>query len=1234
MIKYLFHISDVHVFEKNYVNLKNSFRILVDKIKEAGIDQSLCVIVGDIFESKSYLSTDDIFNWKAIVHLLQTEGIKTLILVGNHDYNINSELVRDNVSLLTYGSIIKVFNQTSIVSGDIFGDPNLEFYMFSPIDKKIPQISDNKCTKIALLHESINAAKYDNGQAITGCRFNAGDLAQFDYVLLGDIHKQQYLTDRIAYCGSFVQKNKGESIHKGYILWDLQSGTSKFHAIPLKEVYIKVQAVDDKCELPQVSPDQKIRYTALFYKNCSHEYVETIKHKMVSQYTYINRIVNNTDVVNGGQPDTIQELAEIKQSLNHEDLIKKIIGDDPRLPKILEHHRENLVSRVENNHTTYVLNYLCWGNIYCYVPNNWINFREFHNDLVMLSGNNKDGKSSIIDIIIRILYNEAVRGPKDDIVNKSKNEGYIKISFNVGADEYIVEQIYNKSAKTQFHRLYKNDQNISQDTIIQTYAHLRNIIGDYKSFVNLTTALQNRKFLVDMSQKDFITLLTEITNIDILKDVETDTKKEINLLKSLIKKATTQIEETKPVTESEMETIRESRNRLVSLQTTLQQNLKTINQSLVEIHKGYINAEIPENLLDQIKESVARLKGYPEDIRNLYLVTDATSKKLNIELSRIEREMWSHQKILEGKPTEEIQKIASGDYTDLKLDERQKLEKKIKELQEITHKPKQEKCDRDKATLEGIIGGWVEESPLEKERCEIQEAVILNDSDRNDVLLETGLPDYNQTKLDVKKLQKKIENFKSNFGSLTFNQTCHDCNGNKLTVHQIFNIKHESQKLASLQHMLDTEDETTNQYNLAKLYRYNRKQNEIFERNQQIKKQNQIIKQQKLEYEKAVKELETLENATRYEKLQRLEKRLSRHHESDIKVAKLAYDRLTVVHSYLVAAIQYIELTELYKIQKTNGNRVSEITKLNKQIEETGLQLDSTNRGLMGVMDEYRLMQSEFDKLSRLHGEHKEHMDRLEFMNLYFSAINCKTGIPSYILKNTCSTVERACNEILGKIADFTIQIIFDKDIKIYTVENDISIPAQMGSGMQKFVLDLIFRITLTEISSISCPKTLFVDEGFGSLDKENFIGIANILQKLKSNFDSLIIISHITELNSYVDKTIKIVKNGHLSNVQFGALQHHEKEIRLLFETNVNNKRAKQFKDDVKTKMSKISESIESYCAENGGMETVLFEVGDDMVLCRGCNKEYKNRSGFIAKHMIATSTQAKHAKYISSLV
>lgn len=1257
MIKYIFHISDIHIKAGSYLNIKNSFSILVEAIKAQGVDESLLVIVGDIFESKSYLQTDDIFQWKAMCHLLKKANIKTLVMPGNHDYNINSELVRDNVSLLTpksdYSNITCV-NKTCILDGAVVGDPRLEFYIFSPIDKLIPKVLNSGCNsiKIAMLHEPLNAACYDNGETISGARFRASDLMAYDYVLLGDIHLHQYLAPRIAYCGSFVQKTKGEGIEKGYILWNLADGTSKFHPILLKEIFIKITAVNDQCTMPATAIKQVIRHTSLFYKDCSPQYIEDLKKKLVDQYGYINRIVNSTKASSGSDEFSNEtpeaQVMPVNKSFNHDQIIKEIMKNDPRLDDILTYHADILRNRNETNYTTYKLNYLYWSNIFCYGEDNYINFNEFNNNLVMLNGKNKDGKSSIIDIMIRVLYNECERGLKEDIVNKSKTRGHIKISFNIGNDEYIVEQIYSRTSKNQFHRLYKNGENITQDTIINTYIYIREKIGlgDYKDFVNMTTAMQNRKFLVDMSQKDFISLLTKITNVDVLKDVEDETKKEINVIKSINKKAHERINSIAEVREDDIKQIEAKRDKLTESRDKLYSDIEAINKTLIDLNKDFNNTKIPNNLDEMIKLSINELKnhkfltGEKDDKKGDCQIDDCQIDDINLQLGGIIKK-------LEGIPENIIATIMKTDYKSLENLNKSEISKKIKELRDTTYKPPLGNI-RDIATLQSLVETFVPEDlhPIETDDgVKVESLVELNPDDfckRSAKLFETGLPDYGAIMEDIEELENKIKMFTSNFGSLKFHDDCDSCIHNKHAVRGIFDIRHESSRLQNLKEVIQERPSTEARFVKASAYVENKRRNDIFTRNQIALINNGIITTKLNNYNVALNELKEAKNKLQWDTLQNLERKLNLFKESEIKNLINERCRLMNIKEYLEIKENHDNLLILEKIKISNGSKIININKLNELEIVAKTNLNYANKELTHISEEYRIKRGQFDSRNDLIETFTENTNKLEFLELYYSVINCKTGVPSYVLKQTCKSVENNCNAILQKITDFTIEIIYDKDVKIYTVENDIRISAQLASGMQKFVLDLIFRITLTNISSISSSRTLFVDEGFGALDRDNFIAVAEMLQKLKSNFDSLIIISHIVELRSYVDISINIEKHGYTSFVQFGTLTEDQKTIKLALETTNNSKRIADFKDDKSTtRASKVPAletlndiKIREYCDNNDGINAVLFKVNDTKIHCNGCNKSFVAKSGFTERHIMAASYIQKHNKYILKLI
>jgi energy-coupling factor transporter ATP-binding protein EcfA2 len=170
----------------------------------------------------------------------------------------------------------------------------------------------------------------------------------------------------------------------------------------------------------------------------------------------------------------------------------------------------------------------------------------------------------------------------------------------------------------------------------------------------------------------------------------------------------------------------------------------------------------------------------------------------------------------------------------------------------------------------------------------------------------------------------------------------------------------------------------------------------------------------------------------------------------------------------------------------------------------------------------------------------------LEFLNMYRRCVDKKKGIAQSILMKLCKKINLECNRILNEISDFNILVEIDNKmmLRIYTIEtnkvNPLKIPASMASGYQKFIMDMILRIVLLNDLSgisgnnISNPNILILDEGFGCLDKENFIEVAKILKKLKQCFSCIMIITHINELKSYADKSIDIKRSNQVSKINY----------------------------------------------------------------------------------------------------
>jgi DNA repair exonuclease SbcCD ATPase subunit len=106
------------------------------------------------------------------------------------------------------------------------------------------------------------------------------------------------------------------------------------------------------------------------------------------------------------------------------------------------------------------------------------------------------------------------------------------------------------------------------------------------------------------------------------------------------------------------------------------------------------------------------------------------------------------------------------------------------------------------------------------------------------------------------------------------------------------------------------------------------------------------------------------------------------------------------------------------------------------------------------------------------------------------------------------------------------------KNVNAYIKYEDRRWPLELCSGMEKFMASLALRVALINISNLPRPNFLVVDEGFSALDASNMPLVHSLFDYLKSNFDFIIIISHLDAMRDMVDKQLEIKKENGFSKL------------------------------------------------------------------------------------------------------
>ena len=152
----------------------------------------------------------------------------------------------------------------------------------------------------------------------------------------------------------------------------------------------------------------------------------------------------------------------------------------------------------------------------------------------------------------------------------------------------------------------------------------------------------------------------------------------------------------------------------------------------------------------------------------------------------------------------------------------------------------------------------------------------------------------------------------------------------------------------------------------------------------------------------------------------------------------------------------------------------------------------------------------------------------------YLKAVN-RNGVPYELISDALPRIQTETNNILSQIVEF--QVLFETDgksINTYIVYDDDNFwPLEMTSGMEKFISSLAIRSALIQVSSLPRPNFLAIDEGLGVLDPTVLTNFSLFLDYLKTQFDFVVLISHIDIVRDIVDSQIEIKKEKGFSKIE-----------------------------------------------------------------------------------------------------
>ena len=573
-IKRIYHISDIHINlqskhdEYRYV-FNNFYKFLIAQKKQYNIEISenknidCCIVItGDILHSKTELLPECIELTRDFLTKC-SELMPTIMIAGNHDMNVNNKERLDGLTPIRNGIREELplyyFKKSGIYhfGNIIWSVAAVQDYLIIPPDKIKETLTNPKNkTIICLFHGCVNGVILFNKSKLNG-EFNKKtnktitpeSFKGYDYVLMGDIHKQQFMNKEktIAYSGSLIQQNHGETLDKhGVLIWDIEKKTVGFKEIKNDYCFYthtikNSEITNDDIEQISKTLNKTHMRLRLYLDNTPYSKLQQIIALFKNNFNVLE--VNYQDCSQGQETDIQKEITmnitniEYQNKLIEEYLIRYTDTNEKNI-EYIKRLNELSNKQLEKNdmwlNARWKLIKLEFSNLFSYGENNVINFSN-HKGILGIIAPNHMGKSAIIDIILFTLYDKFPRkGNVKDIVNNRKNSFKSKLIFKIGEWKYIIFKSGNKtdkgrvSCKLDFYRINKENikEILNEDTMVKTKNSILKYVGLYEDIIQTNISLQNnncnfieaentarKKELERILQVEFINELQKKTNV-------------------------------------------------------------------------------------------------------------------------------------------------------------------------------------------------------------------------------------------------------------------------------------------------------------------------------------------------------------------------------------------------------------------------------------------------------------------------------------------------------------------------------------------------------------------------------------------------------------------------------------------------------------------------------------------------------------------------------------------------
>lgn len=903
-----------------------------------------------------------------------------------------------------------------------------------------------------------------------------------------------------AYVGSLIQQNFGESINKGYLLWDTDTCEHERRFILNDYGFAKVdisrgEDINERVDFIKFSNNKRKTKVYITWEDYEENY-------SIEKENQIKRLVKDKY----GCESVRVEFKEIRrdavdineESDNHqynfEDVFKDFIKDgefnidNDLMNELLEfsRHVDETLEIDESMYNTiddWDLNSIEISNVLSFDKKPiTIDFDKIRG-LTGIFGKNFNGKSNVVKAIVWGLYKEILGGNQNSsnyLVNiyTDSDTGYVKENLTINGEKYrIHRKITSKNGKNVFNTKYEKlvkeydedgaligehwDDKISDSKTAEqkeVQQLVKDTIGIFDDFTKTSLQAQGGSGdYINQAQQPKNNLISRFLGLETYKERHDYAKTFFNDVKRKQKDLGDAIEIENKIKDIDSHILEKTKylNSLKEEKSIAETKQNDVNDEIIELTKiiekveisTITNKESAENQITILEKDILTIGSYISSLE------DWLSKNFKKELP-----------FKEDESIEILQSRLNSDTISLKSTE---------------------------LALESL-NKWITE---------------------NSVKSEIDISKYPEEIEDLKKKVVELEN-----KLLTYQGKCCPTCGH--IEHQADPEKEEE----CLHDIVINKDLIKYKYQLIKensdIIEHNKKVSEskervnIYEQSISVKKEANKLLQDKINLINNSKDI------------------IHHNNEIDSKSKELKEKKETLegynkrLDNLKSEIIKFEANKEKVKNNEIVQDKIGEKTNLLKTYKLNAFNLD---KNINIVFGEIKVLENNKENFGEKLTSIKNSEKLFKKYSIYMQAVH-RDGIPAAIIRRKLPIINSKINSILSEVVDFKIEleILPNGDIVetfFFSEDKSDALPLASASGSQKFIASIVITEALRHMSRLTKPSLRIIDEGFGTLDDELTMGVVNILNYLRNKYKNVLIITHRNEIKDFADNIIEVAK-------------------------------------------------------------------------------------------------------------